>query len=390
MARQTGTQPHPPESGHRHRRPPTDPHEQDAPRNSGEGGGGWRGRVEVRGGRRLTDTPPQDPVAGLELPHVAERCKRGGDVAELEVGVERVPVELACGEPGSHEGLELGSECDNPRRMHIVKGLDPDPVPREKQPARLGIPNREREHAAETLDSAGALLFVEVQHRFRVALGAEAVTATEELGAKAPVVVDLAVEDDRLGPILGEDRLLSTHQVDDGEPPHAEPRASRHEDPLIVGTPVADRRAHGPDPLRLHRALRILVDDAYDAAHGQLPWTRRMRWPSGRSAASHLVMDSSRAAVSPRCGRGYDSGVNYRQISQGQGRGTCAMRLSKSRTRFDRSKRQRCWLGASSGRAGASTCAAGAPRTVASAQRAPGAGEAGGGGTPTATRRQPA
>ena len=46
--------------------------------------------------------------------------------------------------------------------------------------------------------------------------------ASGELAAQVEVVVDLAVEDDRIPAILRGDRLMAAGDVDDGEPAHAE------------------------------------------------------------------------------------------------------------------------------------------------------------------------
>ena len=56
---------------------------------------GVLGQVPVPVQRNLAGVAPQEPVAGLQLAHVAERCRRRQDVTELEVAVQGVPVEFA-------------------------------------------------------------------------------------------------------------------------------------------------------------------------------------------------------------------------------------------------------------------------------------------------------
>ena len=64
--------------------------------------------------------------------------------------------------------------------------------------------------------------------------------------AEAPVVVDLAVEDDPDRAILVRHGLLAAVEVDDAQPAHAEPHAVAEVDALLVGSSMGHRPAHGP------------------------------------------------------------------------------------------------------------------------------------------------
>ena len=91
------------------------------------------------------------------------------------------------------------------------------------------------------------MLFVEVQVRFRVAIGAEGVAVALELAPELRVVVDLAVLDDDARAVLAGDRLIASGEVDDREPPRRE--RDRPIDVLTraVGTAVEERGAHGSE-----------------------------------------------------------------------------------------------------------------------------------------------
>jgi hypothetical protein len=58
--------------------------------------------------------------------------------------------------------------------------------------------------------------------RFRVGIGIKPVTALFEIGAQLLKIINLAVENDRFGPIRIENRLLPAGEIDDREPAHRE------------------------------------------------------------------------------------------------------------------------------------------------------------------------
>ena len=91
--------------------------------------------------------------------------------------------------------------------------------------------------------------------------------AGDELPAELLIIVDLAVEDDDLGPVFVEDRLSATAQIDNAETSHAEADATVYEQPLVVGPPVADGRTHAAECLGGNGTIPFAVHDTDDAAH---------------------------------------------------------------------------------------------------------------------------
>ena len=183
-------------------------------------------------------------MARFQLADVAERSRRGGDVAQLDVRIQCLPVELARRQPGGVQGLELGGEGDPPIAGDDVERLDPEPVARQDERLGGGVPDCVGEHTAQPIDAGGALLLIEVQHCLRIARRAERVSAGDEAVAELPVIVDLAVENDRLGAVLIEDRLVATAQIDDAETPHTQPHGAAHVQPFVVGTAVLECGTH--------------------------------------------------------------------------------------------------------------------------------------------------
>ena len=68
------------------------------------------------------------------------------------------------------------------------------------------------------------------------------------------MVVDLAVEDDRVAAVLGEDRLVTAGDVDDAEAAHAEAEVAVGEHAAVVGPAMDDGVALPGDDARRHRA----------------------------------------------------------------------------------------------------------------------------------------
>ena len=149
----------------------------------------------------------------------------------------------------------------------VVERLDPEAVAREHEPAAVGVPHRDREHPAQPLGEARAVLLVEVDEHLGVGVrGAEAVAGRLELRAQLGVVVDLAVLDDDDAAVLVGDRLVAALEVDDRQPPRGQPGLAEHHLAAGVGPAVVQRGAHGGEHVAVRRSAAG-AHDAADAAH---------------------------------------------------------------------------------------------------------------------------
>src|SRR5438105_3439969 len=103
------------------------------------------------------------------------------------------------------------------------EGLDAQTVASQQQPPPRAVPEREREHAANTGEDRRRILgrvLVEVEEHFRVRGRAEAVTLTGQSAMQLAVIVDLAVERKPHAAVLVGHRLAAVaREVDDGETP---------------------------------------------------------------------------------------------------------------------------------------------------------------------------
>ena len=157
--------------------------------------------------------------------------------------------------------------------QHAIEGrveqrLLAEPVAGEQQAPLPQVANRKREHAVEVIDAVVAVLFVGVNDRFGVGLGAELMAAGLELAAQFAVVIDFAVEDDPDGSVFVGHRLLASGPVDDGQSPVTESEPRSVKVAAAIGSPVAQAFGHpfdGPRHMRWQVAFK--TDYAADSAH---------------------------------------------------------------------------------------------------------------------------
>src|SRR6516165_4568430 len=104
-----------------------------------------------------------------------------------------------------------------------IERLDAQPIACEHKPSATRVPQCDREHPVELVQKVEAAVLVQMDEYFSVGMVCgEPVSGTLQRFAQLHVIVDLAVEDDRDGPILVEHRLVARCHVDDREAPHAQ------------------------------------------------------------------------------------------------------------------------------------------------------------------------
>ncbi len=239
---------------------------------------------------------PDGERAGRQLARLGEDRQRRRDRVEGEEGGDGARLDLAREARLLEQRLELGGEGERALAQAVVERLDPEAVAGEQQALLALVPDRHREHAAQPLGEALAVLLVEVDEHLGVGGGAEAVAAALELTAQLAVVVDLAVLDDDDAAVLVGDRLIAAGEVDDRESPHRQRHAVSGKAALAVRPPVHEPRVHPPHRL----GVRAGPDHATDPTHGR--------------AVSH---PQPRSRLCPLCGDNLDRGDR----SQIRGRG---------------------------------------------------------------------
>ena len=216
--------------------------------------------------RRLAAGDPQQ-VPGLQLAHPLEQGLAGEAELEGEVVLEAVGIGLDRRQH-RHQRLRLRGEVEDVADDRVVKGLDPEAVPRADQLLAGLVPDRVGEHPAQPLQRVGAPAVVGPQHDLGVAAGAEGAAA--DLGAQLGVVVDLAVVGDPAPGLVGHRLVPGRGGVDDREAPVGEADVPTlvGPDPLVVGAAVADQLVHHLElALEVGDRLSVEVDRAADSAH---------------------------------------------------------------------------------------------------------------------------
>jgi len=131
---------------------------------------------------------PDQQVARRKLPRVAEDRIGRRNRVERKKGLERIDIDLAA-----WKRAELRRELERVAGVAVVERLDPVAVAREHETPGLGIPDRDREHPAESPHVLRAVAPVEVEMDFGIAVGPEDVALALELSPQLGIVVDLAV-----------------------------------------------------------------------------------------------------------------------------------------------------------------------------------------------------
>ena len=161
------------------------------------------------------------------------------------------PVDLGSGQ----QRFDLGRQPKPIARERVVKGLFSSTIARRQQRTTPAVPERQREHAADSLQEALAVFLVSVNQHLDVGLRAELVSASDELALDFLKVVDLAVRHQLNRAVLVGERLLAAREIDDRQPPHRQADARQHDAPLFIGSPMVQRPHHSLDLVYRNRAL---------------------------------------------------------------------------------------------------------------------------------------
>ena len=179
---------------------------------SGARCGGRRSSTSMRPGGS-SSTPLNDVRGGT----VTQRRRDLADRDRIDLGAQRAVRE---------QRLHLRAEQQRAvRQRRVEQRPDADAIAHQHEPAARVVPQRDRELAVQVVDEVEAVLLVEMNDRFGVAVRVEDVAALLEVGAQLDVVEDLAVERDPDRAVLVAERLLAGAQVDDGQPAMTEPDA---------------------------------------------------------------------------------------------------------------------------------------------------------------------
>ncbi len=163
--------------------------------------------------------------------------------------------------------LDFRSEQQPLRRQFVVQRLDAQPVARDEERFRVAIPDGKGEHAAQMLHTVGAVLLEEVNDGLGIAVRAVVVAALDELFAQGKMVINFAVEHDPERAVFVRNRLMSTRNVDNAEPPHADSDPAVRIKTFVVGPAMADYAAHFAQSSSVRPRVPSEFKNPSDAAH---------------------------------------------------------------------------------------------------------------------------
>ena len=200
---------------------------------------------------------------GLEAALNAESWTRGRTSAKSESSGMKVEVvrEVRSARRAESSEAKLRAPSARSRGAASCRG-DRAPAARRCQRVSRG----EREHPLELFHAFRAQLLVEVNDHLGVAVRPERVAAALEAAPQLPVVVDLAVQDNRHRAVLVVDRLIARLEVDHPEALNPQPHLGIEVNAARVRSAMLLGRAHRVDRLAVDPAT-VRPDLACDPAH---------------------------------------------------------------------------------------------------------------------------
>ena len=115
------------------------------------------------------------------------------------------------------------------------------------------------------MQALGALLFVEVDESFGIAVRGEPMAPADQLVAKFLIVINLTVEYHPYRAVFIGNRLMARAQVDDAEAPHADSARAVGVNTFIIRSAMADQVGHHSNVINAR--LTVLKEEASDPAH---------------------------------------------------------------------------------------------------------------------------
>jgi hypothetical protein len=223
-------------------------------------GGVHGGQEGVRPGfgipRLVVGAPP-----GGHAPHGRDAVCAGVDVAGRK-DLDRIRWHHR------QQRLDLAGEDQAASVPAPIQGLDPQGVTAQAQ--ALPVAARQGEHAMQQADRRRRAAFLGgMQPGFAITVR-PGLMVSAQAGQDGPVVVDLAVMDQAQVPVLVEERLPATGDIDDAEAAMAEADLAEVVPPFAIGAAVGDR---GQASRQRRRMPSLRVPGSDEAAHQRRPVT---------------------------------------------------------------------------------------------------------------------
>ncbi len=167
-----------------------------------------------------------------------------------EIAIGEIVTELQLIEPrrfresARAQAAEFRGERQLVTVVTKVERFDSETISGQTELMPASVPNGEGEHAVKPPQTLGALLGPQTQHNLHITGGAEAVAACLEVPPQLAKVVNLSIENDGKGPLLIDDRLLSSLEVDHRQPAKTQRHPDVIKEPIVVRTTMGEGAGH--------------------------------------------------------------------------------------------------------------------------------------------------
>ena len=165
------------------------------------------------------------------------------------------------------DGFDLGAK-DQPLSIPVIiqRLLAKAVTGREKAPT-LPVPNGEREHTAQVLDTIITKLFIRMNNGLGIAIGVKVMPTLLKFFAKFKVVIDFSIVDDENALIFVKYGLVTTRHVNNRETAAAQCCPITYPDSLVVWPTMPDDLAHTIDKLFSPIQTKLCVYKSRYSAH---------------------------------------------------------------------------------------------------------------------------
>ena len=147
--------------------------------------------------------------------NVFENRVRRRDVAVAEIFTDRERVKTAIDARMHEQRFEFRGKDQFAVADAVVERFDAEAIARQEQPFLITVPNRDREHPVATLQGLDTVERELVQQHLGIRLRVENASAPFEFRAKFQVIINLAIIDDVIAPVVAAHRLCAAREIDD-------------------------------------------------------------------------------------------------------------------------------------------------------------------------------
>jgi len=199
-----------------------------------------------------------DAVHEAGFPRVEAMLKELDEGLGLELGLAR---------PDREQSLQLGGEEEPVGKLRVVERLDAEAIAGEHELSRCQVVEGEGEHPVQRGEGGQAVQGVGVEDDLAVRSRLEASAPRLQSRPELHEIVDFTIGDQ--GEALVDHGLVSTTDVDDGQPRVGEAQRPGQVDAHVVGTAMGESRCHATK----RRLVRGTVPHEYAgyAAHEETP-----------------------------------------------------------------------------------------------------------------------